>query len=123
MEGRAGGSTAREDGTAARPRQAGAQPNFFTINGRSFPATDTIKMKVGETVKIRFIGSNSGFIQPMHIHGGPGQRHDVVWKAREPGTCPKCGMALEPEMPAAEEEKSSELRDFSRRFWGRCRSP
>jgi len=34
-----------------------------------------------------------------------------------PGTCPICGMALEPEMPSLEEEESPELRDFSRRFW------
>ena len=89
----------------------GAQPNFFTINGRSYPATDVIPMKVGETLKVRFIGSNSGFIHPMHIHGGPfevvardgetlarasrykadtvnvgpGQRYDVIWKALKPG--------------------------------------
>ena len=89
----------------------GAQPNFFTINGRAFPATDTIRMRTGETLKVRFIGSNNGFIHPMHIHGGPfqvvavdgetlapsaryladtinvgpGQRYDVIWKARKPG--------------------------------------
>ncbi len=89
----------------------GAMPNYFTINGRAYPSTDTIHMKVGETVKVRFIGSNSGFIHPMHIHGGPfevvardgetlapaarfmadtinvgpGQRYDVIWKARKPG--------------------------------------
>ena len=34
-----------------------------------------------------------------------------------PGTCPKCGMALEPMMPTAEDEKNPELEDFSRRFW------
>lgn len=34
-----------------------------------------------------------------------------------PGTCPKCGMALEPEMPSAEKEDNPELRDFRRRFW------
>src|SRR5690606_28949153 len=34
-----------------------------------------------------------------------------------PGTCPKCGMALEPEMPTAAEEDNPELRDFRRRFW------
>src|SRR5450631_2781434 len=34
-----------------------------------------------------------------------------------PGVCPKCGMALEPEMPSAEADESPELRDFSRRFW------
>ncbi len=34
-----------------------------------------------------------------------------------PGTCPICGMALEPMMPSAENEKNPELEDFSRRFW------
>ncbi|HET8818322.1 MAG TPA: heavy metal translocating P-type ATPase [Xanthomonadaceae bacterium] len=34
-----------------------------------------------------------------------------------PGTCPICGMALEPEMPSLDEEDNPELRDFSRRFW------
>ncbi|MGJ4730168.1 heavy metal translocating P-type ATPase [Luteimonas sp. SDU101] len=34
-----------------------------------------------------------------------------------PGTCPKCGMALEPEVPSLEEGENPELRDFSRRFW------
>ena len=38
-------------------------------------------------------------------------------RQKGPGTCPKCGMALEPEMPSAEEAESPELRDFSRRFW------
>ncbi|MCF6101391.1 DUF4396 domain-containing protein [Mesorhizobium muleiense] len=89
----------------------GGQPNYFTINGRAYPSTDTIRMKVGETLKVRFIGTNNGFIHPMHIHGGPfevvardgetipasarfladtvnvgpGQRYDVVWQARRPG--------------------------------------
>ena len=34
-----------------------------------------------------------------------------------PGTCPICGMALEPEMPSLDDEDNPELRDFSRRFW------
>ena len=34
-----------------------------------------------------------------------------------PGVCPKCGMALEPEMPTLEEGPNPELVDFSRRFW------
>ncbi|MDX1649744.1 MAG: heavy metal translocating P-type ATPase, partial [Myxococcota bacterium] len=33
-----------------------------------------------------------------------------------PGTCPECGMALEPEELSAEEEESPELRDMTRRF-------
>jgi Cu+-exporting ATPase len=35
-----------------------------------------------------------------------------------PGSCPKCGMALEPlEVEAAEEGPNPELRDMTRRFW------
>jgi len=34
-----------------------------------------------------------------------------------PGVCPKCGMALEPVLPAVEESESAELADFRRRFW------
>jgi Cu+-exporting ATPase len=43
---------------------------------------------------------------PMH----PEIRQD------HPGTCPKCGMALEPEMPSLEEDDNPELVDFTRRF-------
>jgi FtsP/CotA-like multicopper oxidase with cupredoxin domain len=68
-------------------------------------------MKVGQTVKLRFIGTNNNFVHPMHFHGGPfqvvavdgvtlndsaryqadtvnvgpGQRYDVIWTARKPG--------------------------------------
>jgi Cu+-exporting ATPase len=34
-----------------------------------------------------------------------------------PGTCPLCGMALEPAMPSLEEGENPELTDFRRRFW------
>jgi Cu2+-exporting ATPase len=34
-----------------------------------------------------------------------------------PGSCPICGMALEPVMPTAEEEENPELVDMTRRFW------
>ena len=33
-----------------------------------------------------------------------------------PGVCPKCGMALEPEMPSMDEGENPELVDFRRRF-------
>jgi P-type Cu+ transporter len=33
------------------------------------------------------------------------------------GSCPKCGMALEPVQPSLDEEESSELTSFRRRFW------
>ena len=44
---------------------------------------------------------------PMH----PEVRQD------HPGSCPKCGMALEPEMPSLDEAENPELLDFRRRFW------
>ena len=44
---------------------------------------------------------------PMH----PEIRQD------HPGACPKCGMALEPEMPTLDDEENPELQDFRRRFW------
>ena len=33
------------------------------------------------------------------------------------GDCPKCGMALEPELPSLDEEDNPELQDFKNRFW------
>ena len=44
---------------------------------------------------------------PMH----PEIRQD------HPGTCPKCGMALELLLPDLDDDDNPELRDFSRRFW------
>lgn len=37
-------------------------------------------------------------------------------RQHHPGSCPKCGMALEPLMPSLEDD-NPELKDFSRRFW------
>ncbi len=101
----------REGLTYPAMNMEGALPNFFTINGKSYPATETIPMNVGQRVLLRFIGSHNNFIHPMHVHGGPfrviavdgnplastaqyeadtinvgpGQRFDVVWTAREHG--------------------------------------
>jgi FtsP/CotA-like multicopper oxidase with cupredoxin domain len=89
----------------------GALPNYFTINGRAWPATEAIHLRVGQKLKLRFIGAGTTAVHPMHLHGGPftvgardgvtlppsaryeadtinlgpGQRYDVVWPAREPG--------------------------------------
>src|SRR3974390_2663854 len=38
-------------------------------------------------------------------------------RQRGPGTCPICGMALEPEAAGAEEVPNPELADMTRRFW------
>ncbi len=89
----------------------GGLPNFFTLNGKSYPATETIRMKVGEKLFVRFIGTHNNFVHPMHIHGGPfeivetdgypvpvgarllkdtvnvgpGERYGVIWTAQRPG--------------------------------------
>src|SRR5688572_8440044 len=39
-------------------------------------------------------------------------------RQRGPGSCPKCGMALEPEAPTADEGPNAELVDMTHRFWG-----
>jgi FtsP/CotA-like multicopper oxidase with cupredoxin domain len=101
----------RESLTYPAMLMEGALPNYFTINGRAYPSTDVIHMRVGQRLKLRFIGSSNNFIHPMHVHGGPftvvardgvtlgpagryeadtvnvgpGQRYDVIWPARRPG--------------------------------------
>src|SRR5690606_19642129 len=35
----------------------------------------------------------------------------------EPGSCPICGMTLEPRTPSVDDEDDAELRDMRRRFW------
>jgi P-type Cu+ transporter len=38
-------------------------------------------------------------------------------RQRGPGTCPKCGMALEPEVASGAEDENPELGQMTRRFW------
>lgn len=94
---------------AAMP-MGGMEPNFFTINGKAFPATETISVKKGQRVRLRLIGIGQ-FIHPMHLHGvpfkivatdghpvpeaaqltkdtvnvAPGERYDIEFIATEPG--------------------------------------
>ena len=83
-------------------------PHGFTLNGKSFPATEPITAKLGQTVRIRYM--NEGMmIHPMHLHGmhmtvmakdgwdqpqpwkcdtlniAPGERWDVLVRATNPG--------------------------------------
>jgi FtsP/CotA-like multicopper oxidase with cupredoxin domain len=88
----------------------GMQPNFFTFNGKAYPATERLRARVGERVRLRLIGAGQ-FIHPIHLHGhafeivetdgmpvppgarlvkdtvlvGPGERYDVEFVARAPG--------------------------------------
>jgi len=100
----------RSGETRAAMNQPGMFPNFFTINGKSYPATETIDVRVGDRVRLNIVGSGQ-FIHPMHLHGqpftivatdghpvteaarltkdtvlvGPGERYDVEFIARAPG--------------------------------------
>jgi hypothetical protein len=38
-------------------------------------------------------------------------------RQQSPGTCPICGMALEPEEPSLDDAPNPELVDFTRRWW------
>ncbi len=53
--------------------------------------------------------NNAGTVYTCPMH--PEVRQDHA------GTCPKCGMALEPEMPTLEEGEDPELLDFKQRFF------
>jgi len=94
---------------AAMPA-TGMDGNFFTINGKSYPDTETINAKVGQKIRLRFIGTGQ-MIHPMHLHGfpftivatdgndvplsaqiqkdtvevGPGERYDVEFTPDRPG--------------------------------------
>ncbi|HEU4700457.1 MAG TPA: copper oxidase [Gemmatimonadales bacterium] len=80
----------------------------FTLNGKSFPATEPIKAKLGQKVRIRYMNEGS-MIHPMHLHGmhmtvfakdgwlqpqpwkcdtlniAPGERWDVIVECTNPG--------------------------------------
>jgi FtsP/CotA-like multicopper oxidase with cupredoxin domain len=83
-------------------------PLGFTLNGKSFPATQPIVLKQGQRLRIRYM--NEGYlIHPMHLHGlpqrviakdgyrlaqpytvdtinvAPGERYDVLVEATEVG--------------------------------------
>ncbi len=94
---------------AAMP-MAGMEPNYFTINGKAFPAAETINVQAGQRVRLRLM-SIGQFVHPMHLHGqpfkivatdghpvpeaaqltkdtvsvAPGERYDIEWVAAEPG--------------------------------------
>ena len=95
---------------ATRPpmEMEGMLPNYFTISGKSFPATETLRVQRGARVLFRLVGAGQ-FTHPMHLHGtdfrvlakdghplkapisadviqvAPGERYDVAFTATEPG--------------------------------------
>ena len=72
----------------------------------------------------RFVTDPDKYLSPSEVEADPAlagatyicPMHPEV-RQTGPGTCPICGMALEPDMPSLDDEENPELRDFSRRFW------
>ena len=73
----------------------------------------------------KFIAAPAHYLQPKSATPAPPAPAGTIYtcpmhpqiRQEGPGTCPICGMALEPEMPSLEDDDNPELRDFSRRFW------
>lgn len=43
--------------------------NLFTVNGKSFPASEPIKVEKGDRVRLRLVNAGTSTIHPMHLHG------------------------------------------------------
>ncbi|WP_248285399.1 heavy metal translocating P-type ATPase [Novilysobacter avium] len=73
----------------------------------------------------RFVADPARYLDPQAEDAAPPAPEGAIYtcpmhpqiRQEGPGTCPICGMALEPEMPGLDDEENPELRDFSRRFW------
>lgn len=81
---------------------------FFCSAGcqRKF-VSDPVRYLAPAVAEPEAVASGTMYTCPMH----PEVRQD------HPGTCPKCGMALEPEMPSLDDDENPELADFRQRFW------
>ncbi len=59
--------------------------------------------------------------EPAAPPASPGARYTCPMHPQivrdEPGSCPICGMALEPVLPSLDDDENPELADFRRRFW------
>ena len=79
----------------------------------------------GARCRTRFIAEPAKFTQPgpvaapaVEVQAGAVYTCPMHPEIRQdkPGSCPKCGMALEPLMPELDEAENPELSDFKRRF-------
>ena len=85
--------------------------NYFTINGKAFPANEAWTVREGDLVRVRIVNI-SNLVHPMHLHGGDftvvakdgepirpeiqqtmntvpvnaGETYDIVFRADNPGT-------------------------------------
>lgn len=87
---------------------AGCKAKFAADPAKYLDADSSSNATVLETKTIPSEPVSTGTIYTCPMH--PEVRQDHT------GVCPKCGMALEPEMPSLEDSESPELIDFKRRF-------
>ena len=93
--------------TPHHANHAGVEYHFCAARCREKFIADPAKYLAPKPVTPDAAATGAIYTCPMH----PQVRQ------QGPGTCPICGMALEPEMPSLEEEDNPELKDFGRRFW------
>lgn len=77
------------------------------------------------TCRTKFMAEPARYLKPVSVRApAPAQVSDrytcpmhpqIVRDA--PGSCPICGMALEPMLPSLDDQENPELIDFRRRFW------
>jgi FtsP/CotA-like multicopper oxidase with cupredoxin domain len=84
------------------------EPDYWSVNGKSFPLDMPVRVKKGDIVRFRFIGAGDDFHQ-IHLHGhdmlivskdgyplrhpyyvdtvplGPGERYDAIVRMNNPG--------------------------------------
>jgi Cu+-exporting ATPase len=90
----------------------------FEHNGQAYYFCSSHCLEKFRADPQKYLREQSNTPSPQHsatIYTCP--MHPEV-RQQGPGTCPKCGMELEPLAPVAgKEEASAELRDMTRRFW------
>lgn len=94
--------------TAHHAEHAGHAYHFCSAGCRTkFNAEPGKYLQPAAPLRAEAVAAGTIFTCPMHPQiRQPG-----------PGSCPICGMALEPETPSAETGPNPELVDFTRRFW------
>src|SRR5262249_29958335 len=91
-------------------------PASFTLDGRTYYFCCPSCRQRFEADPERYLGKKSPAppAPPGAVYTCP-MHPEVV--SDHPGTCPKCGMALEPRTVTAEEAPNPELVDLTRRLW------
>jgi Cu+-exporting ATPase len=88
--------------------QAGTRYRFCSVDCRErFQRSPSKYLDMGTETEEHSAPPDTVYTCPMHPEIRQGR----------PGNCPKCGMALEPLIPEADQGEDQELTDFRHRFW------